>query len=62
LDGGIRDFVRKYGADRLLFGTAFPDWNPGGPVLMLTQADITNKEREMIASGNIERILGRVKL
>lgn len=62
LDGGIRDFVGKYGADRLLFGTAFPAWNPGGPVLMLTQADIANKEREMIASGNLERILGRVRL
>jgi predicted TIM-barrel fold metal-dependent hydrolase len=62
LDGGIRDFVRKYGADRLLFGTGFPNWNPGGPILTLTQADITNKEMEMIASGNLERILGRVRL
>ncbi|RLI02005.1 hypothetical protein DRO38_04435, partial [Candidatus Bathyarchaeota archaeon] len=62
LDGGIRDFCDKYGAERLLFGTGFPKWNPGGPILMLAQADITRKEREMIASGNLQRILGRVKL
>ena len=62
LDGGIRDFCDKYGAERLLFGTGFPQWNPGGPILMLAQADITRKEREMIASGNLKRILGRVKL
>ena len=62
LDGGIRDFCANYGAERLLFGTGFPRWNPGGPILMLAQADITSKERELIASGNLLRILRRVKL
>jgi len=62
LDGGISDFCGKYGAERLLFGTGFPRWNPGGPILTLAQTDITTKEREMIASGNLERILRRVKL
>lgn len=62
LDGGIEDFCGKYGAERLLFGTGFPQWNPGGPILTLAQADITTKEREMIASRNIERILRRIKL
>jgi len=62
LDGGIGDFCGKYGAEKLLFGTGFPRWNPGGPILTLTHADITTKEREMIASGNLERILRRVRL
>jgi predicted TIM-barrel fold metal-dependent hydrolase len=62
LDGGIRDFVGKYGAERLLFGTAFPHWNAGGPILTLMHADIAEKEKETIASGNLERILGRVRL
>ena len=62
LDGGIREFVGKYGAERLLFGTGFPHWNAGGSILMLMHADIAEKEREMIASGNLERILGRVRL
>jgi len=62
LDGGISDFCAKYSAERLLFGTGFPRWNPGGPILTLVQADITAHEREMIASGNLERILGRVRL
>jgi predicted TIM-barrel fold metal-dependent hydrolase len=62
LDGGIKDFCGKYGAERLLFGTNYPFINPGGPVLTLAQADVTTKEKEMMASGNLERILGRVKL
>jgi len=62
LDGGISNFCAKYGAARLLFGTSFPDWNPGGPILTLIQADITTQECERIASGNLESILGRVKL
>jgi len=62
LDGGIKDFCKRYGAERLLFGTGFPGWNPGGPILMLAQADISMRERDMIASGNLERILGRVRL
>jgi len=62
LDGGIKGFCSKYGAEQFLFGTGFPTWNPGGPILTLIQADITTKEQEMIASGNLERILRRVKL
>jgi predicted TIM-barrel fold metal-dependent hydrolase len=62
LDGGIRDFCAEYGADRLLFGTGYPQWNPGGPILMLAQADITKREREKIAWENLVRILGRVKI
>lgn len=62
LDGGIRDFCAEYGAERLLFGTGYPQWNPGGPILMLAQADITRREREKIARENLVRILGRVKI
>ena len=62
MDGGVSDFCRKYGADRLLFGTGYPHLNPGGTILMLMHADITSREREMIASGNLERILRRIKV
>ncbi len=62
LDGGISDFCAKYGAEKLLFGTGYPWRNPGGPILMLTQADITIRERGKITSGNLKRILRRVRL
>jgi len=62
LDGGVSDFCAKYGAEKLLFGTGYPWWNPGGPILMLAQADITSREKEMIASGNLTRILRRVRV
>jgi len=62
LDGGIKDLCGEYGAERLLFGTGFPRLNPGGPILTLAQADISTREREMISSGNLERILRRVRL
>lgn len=62
LDGGIPDFCQKYSAERLLFGTGFPQYNPGGPILTLAQADISTMDREKIASGNLEELLRRVKL
>ena len=62
MDGGISDFCKKYGAERLLFGTGYPHLNPGGTILMLMHADITSREREMIASRNLERILRRIKV
>jgi len=62
LDGGIKAFCNKYGPDRLLFGTGFPEMNMGGALLTLAQADITTKEREAIAAGNLKKLLKRVRL
>jgi hypothetical protein len=62
LGRGIEAFCRKYGPDRMLFGTRYPETPMGGPVLNLLHADIPTEYKEAIASGNLERLLGEVKL
>ena len=57
LDGGIADFCRKYGPRRLLFGSAFPNTSPGGAMLTLAHADISDEEKQLIAAGNLDRLL-----
>ncbi len=62
LDGGIAEFCRQYGPDRLLFGSSFPNTSAGGPMLTLAHADISDDERQAIASGNLDRLLSEVRL
>jgi predicted TIM-barrel fold metal-dependent hydrolase len=62
LDGGIADFCRTYGPDRMLFGTNFPNTPMGGAMLTLMHADISDDAKEAIAGGNLQRILSEVKL
>jgi predicted TIM-barrel fold metal-dependent hydrolase len=57
LDGGIADFCDRYGAKRILFGTGFPAANMGGALLTLSSAEISKKEKELIASRNLHRLL-----
>jgi len=59
---GLEDFCRKYGAERLLFGTHYPEIPMGGPVLNVLHADISEADREMIGAGNLTRLLQEVKL
>jgi predicted TIM-barrel fold metal-dependent hydrolase len=57
LDGGIADFCRRYGPQRLLFGSAFPNTSPGGAMLTLAHADISGEDKQLIAGGNLDRLL-----
>jgi hypothetical protein len=61
LADGIADFVKTYGAERLLFGTDFPQMDHGGMMLALKHAPIAEADRALIASGNMERILSQEK-
>ncbi|HUV08002.1 MAG TPA: amidohydrolase family protein [Spirochaetia bacterium] len=55
---GIEDICEKYGAERLLFGTSAPFFDPGPAVSMVLYADISQEQKELIAHGNIERLTG----
>ena len=59
---GLRNFVRRVGSERLLFGTNYPMDNMGGPIATLLSAHISDGERENIAHRNIERLLAEVRL
>ena len=61
LDGGIKAFVARYGPERLLFGSNFPESNPGGAMLTLAHADLTDEQKQLIAAGNLDSLLGEVQ-
>ena len=50
---GIEDVCKKFGAERLIFGSGTPLYSGGGAVGMIMYADITEREKRMIASGNL---------
>ncbi len=53
--------VRRFGADRLVFGTLFGQVNhtsPGAALTVLTAAAISDEDKEKIAGGNLARLLG----
>ena len=62
LDGGIEALVRDYGAQRLVFGSGFPDHYHGGMMLALQHARISDADRAAIAGGNLARILAEADL
>ena len=45
------------GADRFFFATDFPMWDASGELERFNKIPLTEKEREMILSGNIKRLL-----
>lgn len=55
--GGIEAICKRFGASRLVFGSGLPFFEPGAPVAMVTLADISDEDKRMIASKNLERLL-----
>ncbi|MGC8861739.1 MAG: amidohydrolase family protein [Armatimonadota bacterium] len=58
--GGIEAICRRFGASRLVFGTGVPYLEPGAAVALITFAQISNSDKQAIASGNLERLLAWV--
>ncbi|MBU0478508.1 amidohydrolase family protein [bacterium] len=65
----VEDICRRFGAHRLVFGTRQKDpyntyintsanWVSGPTKTMIDYADIGDKEKQMIASGNLKKLLG----
>lgn len=51
------ELIRRYGADRILFGTDFPMWNPKEELEQVYRLGLTNEELEKILCTNGMRIL-----
>lgn len=56
---GIEEVCQRFGAHRLVFGSGLPTFSPGGPVAMVTYADLGQSDKQVIASGTLCRLLGR---
>jgi predicted TIM-barrel fold metal-dependent hydrolase len=55
---GIEDLCRRFGAERLVFGSGFPNAGMGAARFDLERALISDAERAAIASGNWRRLAG----
>ena len=59
---GIRDLADRYGAHRILYGSGFPTYSQGAPMLQLKHAGLSPADFELIAGKNLERILKGAEL
>lgn len=59
---GVKQLCRHYGAERLLFDTGLPTGSATAAVSLICYAEISQEEKELIAHGNVERLLAEVKL
>lgn len=50
-------YIRGYGADRVLFGSDFPIWDPSKEAETFFKLDLSIEEQEKIAFRNAQRIL-----
>ncbi len=55
-DEKIVEIIRRYGAERVLFGADYPMWNPKTEVDRLKSLPLTDEEKEMIFSLNAEKV------
>jgi hypothetical protein len=60
--GGLEAGVRRFGAGRYLFGSAFPFRYPEAPIMDLLHADLPEEDKRAIAGGNLARLLAEVRL
>ncbi|MBQ6118445.1 MAG: amidohydrolase family protein [Clostridia bacterium] len=55
--GGIEDMTRRFGAEKLLFGTAFPYRYTGSMLAVTRAAAIAEADRETIFGGNLANMI-----
>jgi len=54
--------VRRFGAERFIFGTYLPASDPGAPMGMIMDAQISMREKKLLAGGNVRRLIRQVKI
>jgi len=59
---GVDSVCEEFGADRLLFGTRLPYRDPSSALGMVSYSTISDKEKAMVAGGNLERLIRGVKV
>lgn len=58
---GIEQIVARAGPERILFGSGFPGSEPMAAACQLIYADIPEADRALIASGNLQTLLGGIR-
>ena len=57
----IEAMTELVGPERLLFGTGFPHADLMPAITMLTYAEIGDADRQLIGSGNLDRLIGGIR-
>lgn len=55
--GGVEDMVSRFGAEKLLYGSAFPSRYTGSMLAVVRSAAISEADRALIFGGNLERLV-----
>ncbi|MDY0039652.1 MAG: amidohydrolase family protein [Desulforhabdus sp.] len=55
--GIVADYIRRYGHERIMFGSDFPFGDPASELEKILCLDLSDRQREAILAGNIERLL-----
>ena len=58
---GIESMAGHVGAERLLFGTGFPYAEPMASITMLTYSDLSDADKQLVGSGNLDRLIGGIR-
>ncbi|MBT9138593.1 MAG: hypothetical protein DDT40_01262 [candidate division WS2 bacterium] len=58
----LEKLVHDYGAERFMFGSAFPKRIPEAAMLSVLHADISDGDKKKIACSNLERLIVEIKL
>jgi len=59
---GVEDLVKHFGAERLMFGSNLPLWDPNCTMMSVTHARVSEEEKHLMAHGNLEKLINHVKL
>ncbi|MCM8808837.1 MAG: amidohydrolase family protein [Candidatus Omnitrophica bacterium] len=60
-EGGIEETVKRFGSERIVFGSGFPERYFESSILQIVNSEIENKDKEKIAYKNIEKIIKEIE-
>jgi predicted TIM-barrel fold metal-dependent hydrolase len=58
---GLELVAAQVGPQRLLFGTGFPYAEPMASVTMLTYSELGDADKQLVGSGNLERLIREIQ-
>lgn len=62
IEGGVEDIHSRFGAERMLFGTAVPKSDPGCAISYVSYARIPDEDKAAIAGGNLKKLIEGVRV
>ena len=54
----MRELIRMWGAERVMYGSDFPMWDPAHELDEMLHCELTDEELELVLWGNAERFCG----